>query len=276
LDGTTIDLFTPTTGLTRSLDVQLNEYQGGQDYIGGWNLATGKQLTGYPAQMNDLQFLTGPVVGNVLGGAGQQVLGGSASQDLAAFDASASPASSAWPKLTGDWTIAAPTLGSFGTLDNGSAAHKDVVSITRSGTLSVYSTPAGACSPSSWPRFHHDNANSGDYTRDASTPGEPMHARVAHGGLAFSAPGGDLLCGTAASYQVVTSNLPITPQTFSAARRLSGVPAPTAAGTVQTYALPAGTSRYVAIRALNAAGNVGLPALVDLGPQRHTRVSTHR
>src|SRR5207248_3438803 len=135
---------------------------------------------------------------------GQDVLGGTASMDLAAFNAAGLPASGAWPKLTGDWTIATPTLGSFGTLDTSPSAHKDVVSITRSGTLSVYSTPAPACSPSSSPRFHHDDWNSGNHTTDAVTPGKPFHVRLRHRTLSFTAPGADLLCGTATSYQLVS------------------------------------------------------------------------
>jgi hypothetical protein len=267
-DGHTIDLFSPTTGLTRSLDVQLNEYQGGQDYLGAWDPATGQQLPGYPAEMNDLQFLTGPVIGDILGTGSQQVIGGSASQELAAFNASGAPASSSWPKLTGDWTIAAPTLGSLGTLDSSASARKDVVSITRSGSLSVYSTPASACSPSSWPRYHHDDANSGDYTHDAVTPGRPFRASLVRRVLSFAAPGEDLMCGLASSYHVVTSARPITPQNFAAARRLAGAPQPAAAGRRQSYRLPARTLRYVAIRAVNAAGNIGLPTAVDLGPPR--------
>src|SRR5205807_5405136 len=143
------------------------------------------------------------------GGSGQEVLGGTASLDLAAVTAQGSAASAAWPKLTGDWTVATPTLGSFGTLDVASGAPKVVVSITRSGTLAVYGTPAAACSPSSWPRFHHDIANSGDYTRDAVPPGRPSGLRLAGGVLTFTAPGGDLLCGTAASYEIATSARPI-------------------------------------------------------------------
>ena len=159
-----IDFFAPETGLLRALDVALNDYQGGQDFIGGWNPTTAQALPGYPAEVNDLQFLTGPVVGQITAQGGQDVIGGTASLDLAAFNAAGLPASSAWPKLTGDWTIATPTLGSFGTLDTSPDAHKDVVSITRAGTVSVYRTPAPACSPSSSPRFHHDDWNSGELT----------------------------------------------------------------------------------------------------------------
>ncbi len=264
-NGKKIDFFTPETGLLRALDVALNDYQGGQDFIGGFNPTTGQELPGFPAAVNDLQFLTGPVVGQITSSGGQSVIGGTASLDLAAFKAGGRPASTAWPKLTGDWTVATPTLGSFGTLDTSSGAHKDIVSITRSGTLSVYTTPAPACSPSSSPRFHHDDWNSGNYTVDAVTPGRPDGAAVRHGVLDFSAPGADLMCGTATSYQVVTSPNPITPENFAAATALHGAPAPAPAGSQQSFDLPAGTQRYVAIRAVNSAGNVGLPAVVKVG-----------
>jgi hypothetical protein len=264
LDGHTTDFFAPQAGLLRALDVALNDYQGGQDFIGAWNPTTAQQRPGFPAEVNDLQFLTGPVIGDITGGLGQEVIGGTASMDLAAFNAAGLPAGSTWPKLTGDWTIATPTLGSFGTLDTRPGAHKDVVSITRSGTLSVYGTPASACSPSSSPRFHHDNWNSGDYTTDAVAPGRPFEVQLHRGLMSFDAPGGDLLCGTALRYQVVTSSSPITAGNFAQARALSGAPQPAGAGTRQSFAVPAGAARYVAIRALDAAGNVGLPAVVHL------------
>jgi hypothetical protein len=136
-----------------------------------------------------------------------------------------------------------------------------VISLTRSGTVSVYSTPASACSPSSSPRFHHDDWNSGNSAIDAVTPGKPLQARLGRRVLSFTAPGADLLCGTAASYQVVTSPNPITPENFSQAKAMSGAPAPGAPGVTQRFNLPAGTTGYVAIRAVNAAGNVGLPAV---------------
>jgi len=265
LDGTTTDFFAPEAGLIRALDVALPDYQGGQDFIGSWDPSTAQYRPGFPSAVNDLQFLTGQAIGDVTGGSGQEVIGGTASLDLAAFNAAGLPASASWPKLTGDWTIATPLLGSFGTLDTSAGARKVVVSITRYGTLSVYTTPAAACSPSSSPRFHHDIANSGDYTRDAVPPGVPtalaLHGRT----LRFTAPGNDLMCGTATGYQIATSNSPITPESFAAARRLGSAPRPSAAGSQQSFTLPTGTQRYVAIRAVDASGNVGLPAVINTG-----------
>jgi hypothetical protein len=261
LDGRTTDFFAPEAGVIRALDVALNDYQGGEDLIGGWDPTSAQQLPGFPAEVNDLQFLTGPAIGQITSSTGQEVIGGTSSLDLAAFSAAGQPASSAWPKLTGDWTIATPTLGSFGTLDTNSGANKVVVSVARTGTLSVYTTPAAACSPSSSPRFHHDNWNSGDYTTDAATPGVPSNVNLKKGVLSFTAPGAALECGTATRYEVVTSSNPITPANFASATPLAGAPTPAAPGSQQSFTVPSGSQTYVAIRAVNAAGNVGLPAV---------------
>jgi hypothetical protein len=126
----------------------------------------------------------------------------------------------------------------------------------------VYKTRAPACSPSFSPRFHHDNWDSGNYAIDAVDPGRPYDSIVRDRVLSFAAPGADLLCGTATRYEVVTSKRPITPENFAAAKPLAGAPAPAAAGTHQSYSLPAGAERYIAIRAVNAAGNIGLPAVM--------------
>jgi hypothetical protein len=72
------------------------------------------------------------------------------------------------------------------------------------------------------------------------------------------------MCGIAAAYEIVTSASPITPQNFAQATPLPGAPAPAAAGSTQTYGLPAGVKRYVAIRAVDTAGNIGLPAVKAL------------
>lgn len=162
--------------------------------------------------------------------------------------------------------VATPTLGSLGTIDTSSSAKKDVVTITREGTLSVYGTPASACSPSSWPNFHHDIANSGDYTRDAVPPGVPLNTSVSENVLHFTAPGDDLLCGKATRYEIVTSENPITAQNFAAATPLSGAPEPAEAGTAQSYTLPANVENFVAIRAIDDQGNIGLPASTEYDP----------
>ncbi|HEU4979227.1 MAG TPA: FG-GAP-like repeat-containing protein [Solirubrobacteraceae bacterium] len=249
-------LIAPTTGLLRALDLTVNEYQGGQDSFSAWNPTDGQFRTGFPAQVNDLSFLTGPVVGDVDGLPGQEMLGGTAYLDLQAFNAAGLPASPAWPKLTSDWMVATPVLGSFGTLDTTPSAHKDVIAAVRDGRIFAYSTPAGACSPSSWPRFHHDPANSGDFTRDAVLPGKPLDLRVALGVATLTAPGGDLMCGRADHYEIKAGGT-------GGWVRVNGV-TPVAAGGPQTLPLPAGLSGTLFVRAVDAAGNVGRAASVKL------------
>ncbi len=264
LDGSTISLFDQGAGAVRALDVAVNgEQRGGQDFILGWNPGSGQFATGYPAVVNDLGFLTGETVGDITGGApAQEVLGGTASLDVEAFGSSGQPASSAWPKLSGDWLVATPTLGSFGTLDYQGSAKKDVVTVTRSGTLSVYSTPASACSPSSWPNWHHDIANSGDYTRDAVPPGAPLSVSVSGGKLSFVSPGNDLMCGKPVRYEVVSAPGAFTAAEVPSLTPLSGVPAAVAGGKTVTMKLPTGVGVCLGVRAVDGAGNVGPTAVL--------------
>jgi hypothetical protein len=250
-----VSFLAPATGLIRALDLNVNEYQGGQDFMGAWNTSNGTFRPGFPSPTNDLQFLTGPSVGDVGGAAGEEVVGGTSSLDLHAFSANGGEASSAWPKLTADWTVANPALGAFGALETDKGAKKSVVGVTRAGTVFVWTTTAAACSPSSWPRFHHDVANSGDFDRDAVAPGAPTGLKLSAAKLSFVAPGDDLLCGRAASYQVTVSSKPITAASFPKAPRGGARPG-VAAGTRVTVTVPS-KGRYIGVRALDEAGNPG-------------------
>ena len=78
--------------------------------------------------------------------------------------------------------------------------------------------------------------------------------------------GDDLLCGTAARYEVVTSANPIDDQAdFDGADPLPGADAPTAPGTPQTFQVPPNPQRYIAVRAVDEQGNVGRFVDFDLG-----------
>ena len=266
--GTGVSVLGPATGLIRSLDIGVNEYQGGQDFAMAWDASTGQPRAGWPLIVNDLQFLTGPAAADIDGQPGDEVIGGTASFDLFAANNTGQPVSG-WPKLTGDWTVAIPTIGSWGTVDTDAGVHKRVISLTRSGYVLAYDTAAGPCTDSSWPRFHHDNANSGDFSRDAVSPGKPTDESVTSSGprdITLDPPGDDLLCGTAAKYEVVTSVNPITDASdFAGATSLSGTTAPTAPGAPQTFQVPAGAHRYVALRGEDEQGNVGRFVSFDLG-----------
>ncbi|TML27738.1 MAG: VCBS repeat-containing protein, partial [Actinobacteria bacterium] len=267
--GGGVSFLAPVAGLIRALDVVASEYQvGGQDSLSAWDPPSGTFRANTPVRMNDLQFLTGPSVSDVdpsPTAPGEEMLGGSAYLDLQAYTASGQPAAG-FPKLTSDWMVANPLVGSFGTLDTQASARKTIVALTRNGTALAYSTAAGPCSASSWPRFHHDNANSGYYDRDAVAPGRPDGARIAAGSLTFTAPGDDLMCGRVSRYQLVQSDSPITAANFGQAAPLTPAQpvTPVDPGTTQTIALPAGTARYVAVRAVDDQDNVGRPATVKV------------
>lgn len=248
-----VSFLAPSTGVIRALDLAVNEYQaGGQDFISAWDPASGQFRVNFPQQMNDLQFLTGPSVADIDGLPGEELLAASASLDLQAYNGLGAPVSDAWPKLTGDWTVANPLIGSFGSADR-----KVVVNLTRDGRVHAYETSAPACSPGSWPRFHHDNANSGDYSRDAVPPGAVEGARVADGRVVWEAPGEDLLCGRAARYELVHSNGRINGRNFATRTPLPDPPSPGKAGSEQSLELPGGVARNVGIRAVDEQGNVG-------------------
>lgn len=224
-----------------ALDAAVNEYQqGSQDFIGAWSTRDGRFRPGFPAVVNDLQFLTGPSVADLDGEPGEELIGGTASQDLYAVRADGRPLSQAWPKLTSDWMVAHPLVGSFGDPQT-----KVVVALTRSGTMLAYRTGAPACSPSSWPRSHHDEANSGDMRRDATAPGAPTGPRLDGGVLRFTSPGDDLLCGRAAAYEISTGG----PFKQAAAQ-------PVAGGAPAAVELD-GRPRTVSVRAVDEQGNLG-------------------
>jgi hypothetical protein len=172
-----------------------------------------------------------------------------------------------WPKLTADWMVANPLIGTFGTLDTDAGARRVVVASTRNGQVLAYRTTAPPCEGNadhplgSWPKFHHDLANSGDYGRDAVDPGKPFALDDPGGNLSFRAPGDDLLCGKVARYEAVQADFRIDRKNFD-----QGDPIPTDAingsnakgvGQTQTLELGGRLERYLAMRAVDEQGNIG-------------------
>ena len=194
---------------------------------------------------------------------GEEIVAGTASMDLQAFNAAGEPASNRWPRLHGDWMVSTPLIGSFGQKETDEDATQVVVALTRRGTVFAYDTPAPACSPASSPRFHHDNHNSGDFERDAVAPGLPEGAALDGSALHFTAPGDDLLCGTADRYELVHSDQPDRLEATSAtAEPLDGAPEPDEAGAEQS-ATAAG--RREALRGAARAGRAGQPGSHRVG-----------
>jgi Subtilase family/FG-GAP-like repeat len=259
---------TPGVGALRALDLAFPEYQGGQDFLAAWTGETGQFRPNWPARMNDLQFLTGPSVAELDGvSPSQEVVAGSASLDLQGFTAAGTPMDQKWPKLTSDWLVANPLVGGWGDGDS-----KVVVEVTRSGFLLAYEVGAGVCDgPDAWPRFHHDEWNTGDSRRtgDADTvqPGTPEDVRVEDGEVRFTAAGDDLMCGDAVRHDVRTSDQPITGENFDAADLVGSEPPQERRAPGDDEGVPASSlKRYVAVRAIDDAGNVGRVAAIDTAP----------
>ena len=263
-----MSFFTPATGLVRALDIAVNEYQGGQDFMAGWEAHTGQFRPGWPAPVNDLQFLTGPSAANVDAAPGEEIIAGTASLDLAAFNPAGVAAGPGWPKLTSDWMVANPLVGSFGTIDTDSDARNRVVGDHPLGLrarLSHRRTAMPARVVAAVPSRQRELGR---------LPPRRGLARQADGGqlsgttVNFTAPGDDLLCGTADHYEIVTSNDPIDGDNFDQADPLADAPQPEAAGSEQSYTLPPGTQAFVAIRAVDDQGNAGRPVVVTTGYPR--------
>ena len=85
--------------------------------MAAWNPASGDFRPNFPVRMNDLQFLTGPSVADIdPGSPGEEMVAGSAYLDLQAYTGLGKPVAG-FPKLTADWMVANPLIGSFGSLD---------------------------------------------------------------------------------------------------------------------------------------------------------------
>jgi hypothetical protein len=76
--------------------------------------------------------------------------------------------------------------------------------------------------------------------------------------LTWTAPGDDGVSGIATGYELRYSSQPLTQANYLLATRITGLPAPTAAGTRQSFVvngLADGTTWYLALRTIDDAGN---------------------
>ena len=86
--------------------------------------------------------------------------------------------------------------------------------------------------------------------------------------LRWTAPGNDGTTGTAASYDIRYSSIPITDQNWALATPVAGEPSPAVAGTIQTFTIPGlqgSATFYVAMKTADAAGNVSVLSNVVSG-----------
>jgi hypothetical protein len=224
--------------------------------IGAYNSESGTSLTAFPRVTDDFQFLSSSDVAQVVPGETNQVVAGTGLGLLHAYDGFTGLDAAGFPKVTGGWLYSPAALSDDGR----------IAAITREGYLFEWSQPQMPACQTEWPSFRHDQQGSGNYDRDGTPPGPATGLGLTGDELRFDAPGDDESCGTAAGYEFVTSNAPIGPAQFGSAAPLAGPPAPAAAGSEQTFALPP-HARYVALRAVDEEGNVGPIAQIDTRPE---------
>gem|GEM_PF-1123189 len=221
--------------------------------IGAYNAQSGATLPNFPRITDDFQFLSASDIGSVDKTLpDNQVIAGTGLGLLHAYDGTLGVDLPGFPKVTGGWLFSPATLSNDGR----------IADITREGYLFEWNQANLPNCQTEWPGFRHDQQDSGNYDKDGTPPSTPTALSVSGNTFSFKAPGDDNACGTATKYEIATSDSPITPTNFAAADQLAGPPAPAAAGTAQTYTLPA-HKRYVAIRATDDANNVGWTASVD-------------
>jgi hypothetical protein len=222
--------------------------------IGAYDSETGLPLPAFPRVTDDFQFLSSSGIAKVQPGESNQVLAGTGLGLLHAYDGLTGLDVPGFPKVTGGWLYSPAALSDDGR----------IAAITREGYLFQWNQAELPACQSEWPSFRHDQQGSGNYDRDGTPPGAPTGLVVEGGDLHFTAPGDDAGCGTPDRYEAVTSDAPIDPTNFAAATPLAGAPTPAAGGAAETFALPP-HRRYVAIRAIDEAGNVGWSGQVDTG-----------
>jgi len=220
--------------------------------IGAYDSQTGLPLPAFPRVTDDFQFLSSSNVAKVVPGEANQVLAGTGLGLLHAYDGLTGLDVAGFPKVTGGWLYSPAALSDDGR----------IAAITREGYLFQWDRPDLPPCQSEWPTFRHDQQGSGNYDRDGTPPGPATGLALAGGRLRFDAPGDDAGCGTATAYEVVTSDSPIGPEDFDAATPLAGAPSPGPAGSAESFAAPS-HSRYISVRAVDEAGNVGPPVQVD-------------
>jgi hypothetical protein len=217
---------------------------------------------GFPSESQGLDFLGVPTIADVTGDGRAEVLQGGDSSALHAYGTVGRQAA-AFPKFHTGWVVWAPVPG-----DLDSDGKVELVAATREGYLMAWDTPGRADANIEWWNWRHDDWNTSRYGVDSRPPGILRDAALNGAGTAitFKAPGDDWYAGRATSYELVTSAAPISAVNFDAATGLSGEPVPAAAAAAQTVAIPPSAARYVAIRAVDDAGNVGRVAAFDTGP----------
>jgi hypothetical protein len=210
-----------------------------------YTAAGGVLLPGFPAAMQGLDFLGGPIITDVTGDGLAEVVNSGDSSALHGYGIGGLQVAG-FPKFFTGWSLWAPSAGDL--LSNG---RTNIVATSREGYLFAWTTPGLASANHEWWHANHDDRNTGTYGVDARPPGSirnlqwPLHGSVA----SFVAPGDDWYTGTVSRYRV----------TFGPSSSATVVAPTGAAGSVQTLAVPSGTTS-ITVQAVDDAANLSRAA----------------
>lgn len=144
--------------------------------LGGWSLASGAFVDGFPTQAHD-RIVSGMSIVDLDGDRRPEIIFGDGQFRLHAWS-SAGVSPHGWPKLTGGLVEGAPTLG-----DLDGDGRLEVISVTRHGLVNVFRTNADAAIPIPWEGARHDHAATANLTtpttaRGAKAPNEGCDCRA--------------------------------------------------------------------------------------------------
>ena len=215
------------------------------NFMRAYDPSSGTMMSGFPAPMMGLAFLTAPAVADVTGDGQPDVVNAEDTGNVAAFRSDGGEASG-WPKFTGGWTVWTPAVG-----DVDGDGRNEVAASSREGYLFLWRTPGRATSDEAY-AWHQDDWHTGRYGTDTRPPVKPQRLRRAGAGrVCWIAPGDDWTVGRAASY------------TLRAGGRRIAAPAPATAGTRQCARVPR-RAPTVTLRATDDAGLVSPLARIRL------------
>lgn len=262
---------------------------GFQHAVGAYDPATGAALSTFPRQIEDWQFLSGPVIADVKGDGTHQVIEGSGGGFVHAFDPAASPVGApnnlstslsryadgaeptGFPVFTGGYITSTPTVGQLS-----ATGRVAVATVTRDGYLFLTETNGDPAGNDQWWHFHHDERNAGLYGLDTRPPATVTDLAAQAAGpsgatLTWTETGDDWWTGQIPNGKIDArwSTNPITDANFAQATPIAA-PATTAASglpeqvTVSGLPTTPGQTIFFAERSTDDAGNTSLIARTKL------------
>ncbi len=225
--------------------------------ISVWDPTSGDNLSQYTQLLQGLPFFAAPAIADVSGDGVPDIVIGTDSAALHAFDGHSGRPLAGWPKWTGGWVLSTPAVG-----DLTGSGEVEVAVTTREGYLHVYTTPGRASANHEAWHAHQNDWNTGLYGQDTRPPSAISDLVVAHTAkgdeLQFTAVGDDWKSGRAASYQAFAAAAPITQGNVASATAIAISAKPKSAGSKESILVtPIAGLGFYAVRAIDKAGNIG-------------------